>query len=546
MVAKNLLRNQTADRRLKLHPGMKFASRIPILPRLALGLLLAGFLHISHAGITLITHGLNSSVDGWVTGMASRIPQYPGFFGTNYSIYQMGFSNFAGNYYLTAARTAGSPASNPESGEIIIKLDWRDLDDGNSYDTFQVASAVTPALLSTNFIPELGGRAIAAFPLHLIGHSRGGSMVCELSRQLGTNGVWVDHVTTLDPHPLNDPAFPFDWILYRANDAPANTYVNVLFADNYWQSVDSPINGKSVAGAFVRKLTTLGGGYSSAHSDVHLWYHGTLDWRIPASDTETNLTSAERATWWFGPEAAGTNAGFRYSLIGRGDRTSSEQPVGLGLIRDGFNQNWDLGAGTSANRTALPTNNGAWPNLLRLNRTTTNQVAVGESLPVKFYYQWAKASSNLATIRLYLDDDFNPLNTNQTLLSEIAVPGNGAGFVSVAITNLLLSAASATPGAHTILGTINGGGNTRYLYAPETVTVVASRQPPTLEIARLNTTQFRIGVLGLTGQTLVLESSTDLLAWTALATNTLATGRWDYTNTPAPGLEANYYRAVLP
>lgn len=525
---------------------MKLVSRFMFLPGFILGLLLAALLNSSHAGITLITHGLNSSVDGWVTGMANRIPQYPGFFGTNYSIYQMGFSNFAGNYYLTASRVAGSPATNPESGEIIIKLDWRDLDNGNTYDTFQIATAVTPALLSTNFISELGGRALAALPLHLIGHSRGGSLVCELSRQLGTNGVWVDHVTTLDPHPLNDPVFPFDWILYQAHDAPATTYANVLFADNCWQSVDSLINGKSVTGAYVRKLTNLNGGYNSAHSDVHLWYHGTLDFRVPASDTETNITSSERATWWLSTENAGTNAGFRYSLIGRGDRMSTAQPAGTAMVRDGFNQNWDLGAGTSANRTALPTNNGAWPNLLRLNRTTTNQVAAGESLPVKFYYQWAKASSNLATIRLYLDDDFNPLNTNQTLLREIVVPANGASFVSFAATNLLLSAANATPGAHTLLGTITGGDKTRYLYAPEWVEIVASRQPPSLEIARLNSTQFRLSILGLAGQTIVLQSSTNLEAWVSLATNTLASSRWDLTNAPAREDWQQFYRAVLP
>jgi thioesterase domain-containing protein len=97
-------------------------------------------------------------------------------------------------------------------------------------------------------MPELGGHAIAEFPLHLIGHSRGGSLICELSRQLGANGVWVDHVNTLDPHPLNDPAFPLDAFLYDAVDAPANTYQTVLYADNYWQDISSVIRGKAVSG----------------------------------------------------------------------------------------------------------------------------------------------------------------------------------------------------------------------------------------------------------------------------------------------------------
>jgi hypothetical protein len=119
--------------------------------------------------------------------------------------------------------------------------------------------------------------------------------------------------------------------------------------------------GLPVAGAYVRKLTAFSGGYNgtaSQHSDVHLWYHGTIDWRVPTSDTEANLTSAERTNWWVSYESSGTNAGFNYSLIGGADRTSTNRPLGSSFIRDGFNQNWDLGAGISANRTALTTNNG--------------------------------------------------------------------------------------------------------------------------------------------------------------------------------------------
>ena len=75
-------------------------------------------------------------------------------------------------------------------------------------------------------------------------------------------------------------------------------YSNVLFHDNYWQDQSSPIYGKAVPGAYIRKLTSFNGGYSgtgSEHSDVHLWYHGTVDWRIPASDTEATIPATERS-----------------------------------------------------------------------------------------------------------------------------------------------------------------------------------------------------------------------------------------------------------
>lgn len=526
---------------------------------LILTLLLLGVSVVERAGaggVTIITHGLDGNTDGWVTGMANKIPTYASFPGTNSTTYLMYFFFSGGNYFLAANRVGGTHPTNSDSGEIIVKLDWRDLAaGGDTYNTYQVASAITPALLNTNFIPELGGHALAEFPLHFIGHSRGGSLLAEVSRQLGTNGVWIDHLTTLDPHPLNDPSFPWDWLLYNAVDAPVNTYENILFHDNYWQNIASLVYGKSVAGAFVRKLTNLNGGYadstSGPHSDVHLWYHGTVDWAVPTTDTEANLTAPERTAWWTTNEVQGHNTGLRYSLIGRGDRTSMDQPVGQGfpMIRDGYNQWWDLGAGVANNRTALPVNNGSWPNLIKFNRTTTNQVVQGQAMPVKFYYQWATPATSVGTISVYLDNDVNPLNTNQTLLRSITVFPNGVGGTSISAgtTNLTLSASNAAPGNYAVLAKITTTqGRTRYLYAPEGVEIIVPRQPPTLDIARLNATQYRVGVNGLPGQTVILQSSPDLLQWTALVTNTLASNRWDFTNTPTAGSNARYYRGVVP
>jgi hypothetical protein len=505
----------------------------------------------SAAGVTLITHGLNGNVDGWITGMATNLPNYRRFPGASFTGYEMSFSNFNNAYYLTAARVAGSQPTNPSSGEIVVLLDWRQLADGSSYNTYQVASAVVPALLSTNFIPELGGHALAELPLHLIGHSRGGSLMCEVSRLLGTNGVWVDHLTTLDPHPLNDPTFPLDVFVGNAVDAPANTYENVLFHDNYWQEAAFGVTGLPVMGAYVRKLTAFSGGYSGLghqHSDVHLWYHGTLDWRVPTSDTEAVLTSAERSSWWGSYEKSGTNAGFNYSLIGGADRTSTDQPLGFGsgAVRDGHNQWWDLGAGTLSNRTALPLNNGGWPNLIKFNRTTTNAVVQGQSTPLKFYYQWAQPDTNLATVSIFLDDEGNPRGTNQVLLCEFPVPGNGVSSVSFTTTNVLLAASNAAPGYHTLFARISGGGRSRFLSAPESVQVVAVPQPPALAISRLTASHFRIVISGSPGQMMVLQDSTDLQLWQPLATNTLVGNQWVCTNSPLADPPQHFYRAVLP
>ena len=163
-------------------------------------------------------------------------------------------------------------------------------------------------------------------------------------------------------------------------------------------------------------------------------------------------------------------------------------------------------------------------------------------MPVTFYYQWAKPGTNIATIQIYLDDDLNPLNGNQTLLREIPVPASGASFVNFTATNLTLAASNASPGYHAVFAKIAGGGRTRFLYAPELVQVAG---PPTLGLVKLNATQYRVEVNGSVGQTIVLQSSTNFQSWLPLATNILATNFWFYTNTP-PGVPVyRFYRGML-
>ena len=74
--------------------------------------------------------------------------------GTNYSCYEIYFVAAGTGYTLTWRRLAGAlPA---DSGEIVVKLDWRQLAN-NSYSTYQVASMVVPKLLDTDFIGRLAG-----------------------------------------------------------------------------------------------------------------------------------------------------------------------------------------------------------------------------------------------------------------------------------------------------------------------------------------------------------------------------------------------------
>ena len=207
---------------------------------------------------------------------------------------------------------------------------------------------------------------------------------------------------------------------------------------------------------------------------MHLWYHGTVDERTPASDTEAQVTTTERNNWYVAYENYGFNAGFKWSLIGRGDRTSSDQPVGAGYpaIRDGYNQNWDLGVGQNLNRISLPANNGTWPNVIKFNLVSTNVVQQGTNISVKYFYQWAQPNTSFASLSFFLDDDFNPLNANSRLLQQMNVPGNDASHVSYQTLNLALNASNAPVGYHVLYAKITGAGKTRYLYAPEILSVM--------------------------------------------------------------------------
>jgi pimeloyl-ACP methyl ester carboxylesterase len=513
------------------------------------------------AGVTIVTHGYedDSSYPTWVTAMADQIPKYfntrfPGI--TNFTTYRLILSNNGSGYVFSSTRTNGAAPFTTDSGEIIIELDWSQLS-GDLYDsyasTYNVGWAVAQVLMLTNAISELNGHPLTEFPIHLIGHSRGGSLVSQISYILGTNGIWVDHLTTLDPYPINnddDHNFPA-----TIKDASAeNTYANVLFADNYWQDLGAGAylldpDGELVSGAYVRQLTDLAGGYnyvgvtSTYHSNVHLWYHGTIDFDAVASDGSASVTSTERQIWYFPYEKEGVIAGFYYSLIGGGNRLSTDFPSGQPTdptIVSGYNQNWDLGAGTTENRTNLPSNSGTWPNIIKFDVIGTNIVTAGNIISTKLYYQYGGSSNLMAQI--YFDRDFNPYSTNSVSIVSLQPPATGTGSVFY-YSNIGLTTTNVPPGVYAIYAKMTDGVHTRYLYTPELVQIISNLQPPTLDIQKSGNAQFIIGINGVSGQKIILQASSSLQNWTSLATNTLTSSRWTYTNS----LPANqqFYRALL-
>ena len=445
----------------------------------------------------------------------------------------------------------------------LSKLDWSQLS-GSPTDIFNpgnddtsttiVAGIAATVLSQTNAIADLNGHALAEFPLHLVGHSRGGSLVTDLSRILGTNGIWVDHLTTLDPHPVNNDGFNEPG--FFPTDATAKvTYSTVLYHDNYWQDIGTgfDFDGESVPGAYNRQLTTLSGGYNNTsslapnHSNTHLWYFGTMDTNTPASyniggDSAT-IDASMRSSWWLPYEDDGINAGFLYSLIGGANRLSTDHPLGLPsdpAIVDGFNQWWDLGAGVSTNRTALATNNGSWPNLIRFNITGTNVVASGQSVSAGFYYQYGGPSTNL-TAQFYFGGDFNALNTNRTLTTQLPLAVSGVKSVYYTAASVFTTGLPA--GTYSVCAKISDGARSRYLYAPQLVQVL-SAPPLVLGITNGIAGHAAVYIGSAPGQPTILQSSTDLTNWTSIKTNSSPGGTWLYPITFTPGPAQQFFRAV--
>lgn len=484
----------------------------------------------------MVTHGFNGNITDWVIPMLERVPNYPGFPGTNFSCYSITIRSSGGTIVASRALLSGSSPLATDSGEILIKLDWSSLAGLFGASSTEVAGGAVNALLSTSLFPELGGRALAELPLHLAGHSRGGSVVSEMGRLLGAQGVWVDHVTLLDPHPV-----------FELGDAAVRVWQNVLFAESFWQmnsNVTCP-NGESVLGAYNRFLANLPGGYGCPHSDVHLWYHGTIDSTTPTGDNDATITSAERQSWWTPAEAAGAQAGFRYSRIGGGDRLSTAEPAGQGTgrIRDGINRRWDFGAGTSANRVALPANNGLWPNVILVNLTGTNTIAPGASTTAGFSYQSGASTNQFATARMFLDRDANPLNSNSFEVVNASLSNSGTNDVYSA--NVLVTApTNIPPGDYALYAQLSSGSRTRYLYALQTVTVLTSVEPPRFAGVHYASDSTQLAIDARTGQRVVVQASSNLSAWVPIATNVVMTSPLTITDrTPSPA--QRFYRAVV-
>ncbi|MFM7816824.1 MAG: hypothetical protein ACKPGI_07635, partial [Verrucomicrobiota bacterium] len=506
---------------LVLHHAPRKAS-VPGRPGLAITagfwVALVGFLsQPALAGVaTLVTHGLYEKAEGWVTRMGQAMARHPRrrseFGPSSPPVYLLRFDR---DRNLQARLLEGTSPSLDPSGDLIILLDWNPFSgalipiNGLPESTTVVGPTIADALLSSELIPELRG-PVARLPLHLVGFSRGGSLVAEISKRLGQRGVVVDHLTLLDPHPLNNDGFsdgllpPAGWFI-KDGTAANGIYENVLFADAYFQTLLMPV-GAVPRGAFVRSLDDWGlndWGYLLPHDDVHLWYLGTVEVALPdTSDGDQNLTEAQRQGWYAPIENQGRHAGYQYSLRAGGDRSEVFEPVdgASGFPRQGLNQSWGsvLGIPSGSNRAPLTDRlPEVRPNLLgfHLAGPTIQDMASSpldfghgaplreavmtpDSAPLKARLVYLLEGTDPATLTVSLDLDANPLNGTLDRI-QFSIPPTGPQPRDIEI-DLSALGQGLDRGRYRIGASLETRWMTRDYLAPERLRVVP--HVPSLEV----------------------------------------------------------------
>ncbi len=425
------------------------------------------------AGVTIISHGQNSGTDGWVTGMADALaarvgepavtPQYTMVMGCEaYRPDRPGVCREDGVIVQEVSPETRFPTSSWDTtptGEAVIKIDWSALTPSvlTGYPTTDaVATAVADYLLENT----VGGVLVPELPIHLIGHSRGASLITVLARQLGERGIWVDQATTLDPNNAVR-------ILQNSGtvDFQPTSFENVRFADNYWRAGGNGLpSGISVFGAHDLRLDDNalrnagpGEGYSSSHSNVHLWYHGTIDDQGTIDNGDVDPVAPPGA--WY----AGTDSD--------GDARGPRDAVGYHFSRLAAGPRPAAGLAQPTTRNSVTRSGSQWSNLdaaLMIGGGTV--VEQGTTVPLTYHYQ----STAAATIRFGFDNDRNPYNGGQVQILSTLKPATsaGSGFDAGSSATQDLATEMLSVGQYYPYASISNSDHVRYVYAHDVLEII--------------------------------------------------------------------------
>jgi hypothetical protein len=419
------------------------------------------------AGVTIITHGFESSSDlpPWVSSMKNAVSlRLPSI--SSKSEVELRVSRVPGQ--PLQIEQVGQPG---QSDEILVVLNWASIaflknsgiSETESKGIDKVATGAVAAAFADYLLQH---QEFLRLPIHMIGHSRGASLISSISRHLGEAGIWVDQLTTLDPHRI-----PLE-------DDPVAVYNNVLFADNYYRTGEGIIpDGAAVDGAYNRDLGDLAGGYpddllnGGDHSDVHLWYHGTINLDSPIIVDRIELTQSTRSSWYLPGDLGGALTGFYYSRIASSSWSGGDPRAGTGP-NNGLHQGLTGGAGARVSIGSYA-GGGLYPNVATTFLQKTNWT-VGDTVPLKIYFQDRDSTS---TIAFFKDDNQNPFDDGGIPQIGQSFTGFGEDLIKDFTYNWQPTASDV--GGYYVQVRVTDGVRTRYDYFPKRLTILSATPTPT-------------------------------------------------------------------
>src|SRR3954454_6810816 len=125
------------------------------------------------AGVTILTHGQSGNTSGWIAAAADAIQVRLG--GTSAaSEYSLTVDDVGNGPEVTELKlvSGNKPLEQTTAGEAIIKLDWSDISHGTV--TTQDVAKLAAEYLTT---AHSGVPDFTQLPFHLMGHSRGASLI---------------------------------------------------------------------------------------------------------------------------------------------------------------------------------------------------------------------------------------------------------------------------------------------------------------------------------------------------------------------------------
>lgn len=432
-------------------------------------------------GITLVTHGASPLVTGsqghlapWVASMGDAVNARMG--GSVPIIKLTVQKNALGQIVVSSDKTL---TINSTNAAAIILVDWSTLSEplcANLSVQLRTSTGSVANALFQYFQSDMP--STLKLPWHMIGHSRGGSMVNALATAFSTRGLWTNHVTFLDYHSVTG-----------CPDYAPDVAGGVLFADSYYEDYFSTFpNGSSVPGTFEKHLNgilpwdlTVVGFSALPHTLVHTYYHGTID---PFATGDGDGQSIDPA-WYSGSDRM---LGFGYS------REASQQSVSpvLAYPTEGLTEEISGGMGARIQSYApvlalagLPavdtqdlSNNSAavlsafFPNAIIANSVISKSYTVGVPTYIPVTSQHRTGGY---TLKIELDDDLNPFNATApgctAVIDSRTIAASEFSFRDTQIPWTPLAQNAGSCFIRATVTALNSAGLERYSYSSQAITI---------------------------------------------------------------------------